>query len=95
MRVLDRAPRRPGAVAGRQDMGAMRRRLGWLLGPWNVTGQPAISVPAGSSSDGLPIGVQLVAAWGREDLLVQAACLVEQARPWPLVAPTPRPGVVR
>ncbi len=70
-----------------EDMGAMRRRLGWLLGPWNVTGQPAISVPAGSTSDGLPVGVHLVAPWGREDLLVQAARLIEQARPWPLVAP--------
>jgi amidase len=75
-----------------EDMGAMRRRLGWLLGPWNVTGQPAISVPAGMTAEGLPVGAQLVAPWGREDLLVQVARLVEQARPWPLVAPTPFPA---
>jgi len=65
----------------------MRKRLGWLLGAWNVTGQPAISVPGGFTSDGLPIGVHIVAAWGREDLLVQAARLIEVARPWPRVAP--------
>jgi amidase len=68
----------------------MRKRLGWLLGAWNVTGQPAISVPGGVTADGLPIGVQIVARWGREDLLVQAARLVEEARPWPSVAPRVR-----
>jgi amidase len=70
----------------------MRKRLGWLLGAWNVTGQPAISVPGGFSADGLPIGVHIVAAWGREDLLVQAARLIEAARPWPRVVDGPNPN---
>jgi amidase len=70
-----------------EDMARMRRELGWLMGMWNVSGQPAISVPAAPTSDGLPVGAQLVAAWGREDLLVQIAALIEQAQPWPLVAP--------
>jgi amidase len=65
----------------------MRKRLGWLLGAWNVTGQPAISVPGGFTETGLPIGVHIVAAWGREDLLVQAARLVELAQPWARRAP--------
>lgn len=39
----------------------------------NASGQPAISVPTGMTVSGLPIGVQLVAAYGREDLLLQAA----------------------
>lgn len=41
--------------------------------PWNATGQPAISLPLTLSRDGLPIGVQVVAAPGREDHLVQVA----------------------
>lgn len=49
---------------------------------FNVSGQPAISLPLGQSSDGLPIGVQLVAAPGREDLLLQVASQLEQAAPW-------------
>jgi amidase len=50
--------------------------------PYNATGQPAITLPLGRSADGLPIGVQLVAAYGREDLLLRVASQVEQARPW-------------
>jgi Asp-tRNA(Asn)/Glu-tRNA(Gln) amidotransferase A subunit family amidase len=38
----------------------------------------------------LPIGVQIVARWGREDLLVQAARLIELAQPWPRTALGPR-----
>jgi amidase len=50
--------------------------------PWNITGQPAISLPLARSGRGLPIGVQLVAAHGREDLLLQVATAFEQATPW-------------
>ncbi len=49
----------------------------------NATGQPAVSLPAGVDADGLPLGVQLAAAYGREDLLLRVAAQVEQARPWP------------
>jgi amidase len=49
---------------------------------FNVTGQPAISLPLHWSDDGLPIGVQLVAAFGREDLLLRVAAQLEQAQPW-------------
>jgi len=48
----------------------------------NATGQPAISLPLHWSDDGLPIGVQLVAPLGREDLLLRVAAQLEQAVPW-------------
>jgi Asp-tRNA(Asn)/Glu-tRNA(Gln) amidotransferase A subunit family amidase len=45
----------------------------------NLTGTPAISVPVGLSSGGLPIGLQLEAAWGRDELLLDAAEALERA----------------
>lgn len=50
--------------------------------PFNLTGQPAISLPLHWSDGGLPIGVQLVAEYGREDVLIRVAGQLEQAEPW-------------
>jgi len=50
--------------------------------PWNVVGWPAISVPAGFTAAGLPIGAQLVAPAEGEALLLSLAAQLEQARGW-------------
>jgi amidase len=51
-------------------------------GPWNLTGQPAASVPAGFGADGLPRGVQLVGRPGDEGTLLSLAAQIEAERPW-------------
>ena len=48
----------------------------------NATGNPAISLPLQWTEDGLPIGVQLIAPLGREDVLLRVASQLEQAQPW-------------
>jgi amidase len=61
-----------------------------FVAPFNITGQPAISLPLHISDAGLPIGVQLVAASYREDLLLRTAAELEQAMPWPTSPVAPR-----
>ena len=65
---------------------------------FNVTGQPAISVPAGVSADGLPTAVQLVGRPLGEEKLLQVAAQLEAAHPWTAIAPaamSPRRGIER
>ena len=68
--------------------------LGYRIGPngifayspfcavFNASGQPAASLPLGWSSSGLPIGVQLAAAFGQDELLIALCAEVERASPW-------------
>jgi amidase len=71
-------PRQDDPFAGVMKMAA----LVTFTAPFNVTGQPAISLPLHWTADTLPVGVQLVAAYGREDVLIRLASQLEQARPW-------------
>ncbi|GIU88733.1 MAG: 6-aminohexanoate-cyclic-dimer hydrolase [Acidimicrobiia bacterium] len=79
-------PPRIGDVAARADdpYRAASRAVPFAAytAPFNVTGQPAASVPTYFAASGLPIGVQLVAAPDREDVLVRVGAQLEQARPW-------------
>jgi amidase len=59
--------------------------------PWNVAGFPAIVVPVGMRSEGVPVGVQLVGPPGSERLLLAVAGQFEQAAPWPRHAPLAPP----
>ncbi|HYV55926.1 MAG TPA: amidase family protein, partial [Candidatus Nitrosopolaris sp.] len=56
--------------------------------PFNVSGQPAVSVPLHWSPDGLPIGIQFVAPYAREDMLLRVAAQLEAAQPWSGRRPT-------
>jgi amidase len=49
---------------------------------WNVTGQPAISLPIHEGETGLPVGIQLVGAPAAEELLISLSAQLEEARPW-------------
>jgi amidase len=78
-------PRLGSFVADPDDPVAIIKRAiptGGFTAFWNASGQPAISLPLHWSDEGLPIGVQLVAPYGREDMLIRVAAQVEQARPW-------------
>jgi amidase len=70
--------------SGPDPMAAFERAFlaGCFTAAFNASGQPAISLPLHWTADGLPVGVQLVAPLGREDLLLQVASQLEQAVPW-------------
>jgi amidase len=82
-------PSPPLGLLDTTDIEAMYTHAGLyasLTSQYNTSGQPGISLPLGRDADGLPLGVQLVARFGREDLLIAAAAQLEMATPWPTAA---------
>jgi amidase len=80
----------PAPPLGAYKQGYTPGRAGAFLRVFNVTGQPALSLPLGWPDDGLPRGVQLVAAYGREDALVRVGSQLEEAAPWSMRWPSVR-----
>ncbi|MAY62488.1 MAG: amidase [Rhizobiales bacterium] len=66
------------------DGKAVDAHLGWSPFTWpiNLVGLPAATVPCGFSPDGLPIGLQIIAPWGREDSILTVAKAFERLAPW-------------
>jgi aspartyl-tRNA(Asn)/glutamyl-tRNA(Gln) amidotransferase subunit A len=75
----------PTEILGRRVHAGMSVPFAMLA---NLVNLPAISVPAGVSADGLPIGLQIVAERHREDVCLRLARILEQLAPWPRFAPT-------
>lgn len=76
---------RPNGMLPDFDRPAMAE--GYNTGEFNMSGHPALSVPAGLSANGIPFGLQIVGPRYRDDLVLELGAAWEQARPWPAVAP--------
>ena len=74
----------PSEVAGTPGHGGMAVIHGMLA---NLANLPAITLPAGLTSDGLPVGLQIIGPRHREDLLLAVARRYEDAQPWPRHSP--------
>jgi amidase len=82
---LGEPPPRLGVMAPTRDLGELGEAMNAFTpftSPFNITGQPAVSLPLHWNHAGLPIGVQLAAAYGREDVLLRLASQLEVAMPW-------------
>ena len=76
------------APAWLEGTSLQRQLLGWLLTyPFNMTTTPAITVPAGFTSDGRPVGLQIAGRHRADAMVLRAAANYEAARPWGDVKP--------
>jgi aspartyl-tRNA(Asn)/glutamyl-tRNA(Gln) amidotransferase subunit A len=72
-------PMGPDQIAGK----TIHPQVGWAFTwPFNLTGQPAVSIPCGWTKDGLPLGLQLVGRRGADGLILRVAAAVEELAPW-------------
>jgi aspartyl-tRNA(Asn)/glutamyl-tRNA(Gln) amidotransferase subunit A len=78
-------PLGPDRVAGKK----IDPHLGWAFTwPFNLTGQPAVSIPCGWTKAGLPLGLQLVGRRGADGLILRVAAAIEAQAPWSGRRPT-------
>jgi amidase len=80
-------PRLPDRLNEQEGYGTLRMmvtsgRYVAYTAPWNITGQPAASVPAGWSDEGLPLAVQIVGRPNDEETLLSLGAQIERERPW-------------
>ncbi|HET8642978.1 MAG TPA: amidase family protein, partial [Pseudonocardiaceae bacterium] len=74
-----------GYFAGAPDPAedfARQKRFSPFCAAYNITGQPAVSLPVGQTPDGLPAGAMLAGAVGADALVLAVAAQVEQVAPW-------------
>jgi amidase len=77
--TLTRLPAEIAAIRSQPGVTDDAVRFSALVRIWNVTGQPAITVPLHETSDGIPVGIQLVGPPGRDELVLSLAAQLEQA----------------
>ncbi len=75
--TLTRLPAEAGAIQARAGVTDDAVRFSAFVRLWNVTGQPAISLPLHETGDGIPVGVQLVGPPGRDEVLISLAAQLE------------------
>ena len=95
--VLPTIPHGPlptGSMTGLRTL-ALAGRVTPFTAPWNVTGQPALSLPSGRSADGVPLAVQLVARPGEDALLLRVAAQLERVLDWTADRPPLTAGPAR